>query len=166
MKWAVLAVAVLVLLVLGVILIGLLLPTDHQATRQVGIRAKPEAVFAIIADFVGGAGWRTGIARVELLPPRDGRTVFREQGNNGEMTYRVEEQTPPRRLVTRIVDRSAFGGTWTYELFPEGEGTRVEITERGQVYNPVFRFMSRFFFSPTVTMERYLKDLQRKVEGG
>ena len=55
-----------------------------------------------------------------------------------------------------------FGGTWTYELKPSGSGTRVTITEDGEVYNPIFRFMSHVFFSQSATIETYLKSLGKK----
>jgi hypothetical protein len=73
----------------------------------------------------------------------------------------VTERQPPRRLVTRIADQSLpFGGTWTYELTPAGSGTRLTITEHGTVFNPVFRFMSRFVFGHAATIERFLKDIR------
>ena len=55
---------------------------------------------------------------------------------------RVVEQVPPTRFVTRIADAQEFGGTWTIDLAPHGGETTVTITERGEVYNPAFRFMS------------------------
>ena len=64
----------------------------------------------------------------------------------------------------RIADPELpFGGTWTYELKPEGTGTRLVITERGEVYNPIFRFMSRFVFSRTATMEKMVADLEKAI---
>ena len=39
--------------------------------------------------------------------------------------------------------------------------TIVRITEDGQVYNPVFRFMSRFVFGHARTMDAYLRALGR-----
>ena len=61
----------------------------------------------------------------------------------------------------RIADPDLpFGGTWTYELKPDGGGTQLVITERGEVYNPIFRFMSRFVFSHTATMERFVASLK------
>jgi hypothetical protein len=69
-------------------------------------------------------------------------------------------------FVARIADTDLpFGGTWTYELKPEGAGTRVTITERGEVYNPIFRFMSRFVLSQTATMEKYLAALTARAAG-
>ena len=63
----------------------------------------------------------------------------------------------PVHLLTKIDDRSlAFGGTWSHDLVPSGTGTTVTITERGEVYNPLFRFMSRFVFGHTATMEGFL----------
>ncbi len=38
----------------------------------------------------------------------------------------------------------------------------VTITENGEIYNPFFRFMARFVFGYTVTMETYLKALGKK----
>jgi len=39
----------------------------------------------------------------------------------------------------------------------------VAITERGEVYHPIFRVLSRFFFSPTASIERYLTALGEKL---
>ena len=73
----------------------------------------------------------------------------------------VAEKCPG--LVTRIADRSLpFGGTWTYVLAPDGNGTRLTITEHGEVYNPIFRFVSRFIIGHTGTMEGVLRALGTK----
>ena len=66
-------------------------------------------------------------------------------------------------MGVRIADDTLpFGGTWTYELAPEGAGTRLTITEDGVVRNVVFRFLSRWVFSHTATLEKYLRALGRK----
>jgi hypothetical protein len=44
----------------------------------------------------------------------------------------------------------------------EGDGAALRVTEDGEVYNVIFRFMSRFVFGQTGTIERYLKDLGKK----
>jgi len=41
----------------------------------------------------------------------------------------------------------------------EGAGSRVRITEHGEVYNPVFRFVSRFIMGHSSTASAYLKAL-------
>jgi hypothetical protein len=78
------------------------------------------------------------------------------------------ESTPPPgnatgRVVTRIADpKLPFGGTWTIEVTPVEGGTTLRITERGEVHNPIFRFMSRFIFGQTKSMEDYLGALGKK----
>jgi hypothetical protein len=164
MRWIVIAVAALAALVACVVIIGALLPKGHIASRRVRLAAAPDRVFAVISDVGATATWRKDISRVEMLPAEDGKTMFREQNGNDAITYRVEALDPPRRMQVRIADTSLpFGGTWTYELSPHGGGTELTITERGEVYNPVFRFMSRFVFSHHATIDRYLRALGVKL---
>jgi len=68
----------------------------------------------------------------------------------------------PSRVV-RITDESLpFGGSWPYELEPGAAGTRLAIREEGEVYNPVFRFMSRFVMGHHSTIDQYLEALQTR----
>ena len=70
------------------------------------------------------------------------------------MTLETIEASPLSRLVLRIADPDLpFGGKWTYELQPSANGSRVTITEDGEVYNPIFRFMSHVFFSQSASIE-------------
>lgn len=160
-------IGVLVLLVAVVALIGMTLPQDHVAARTVRVRQTPEQVFAIISDVEKVPTWRADITRVEILPVDNGRMMFREHGSDA-VTYRVEASEPPRRRVVRIADTNLpYGGTWTYDVTPStGEATtltQITITERGEVYNPIFRFMSRFVFSHHATIDAYLTALGKKL---
>lgn len=164
MRWIALIAGGLVAIVLVVVIVGALLPKGHVASRRARFSAPPEQVFAVISDVGGTAAWRKDISRVELLPVEDGKTVFREQGAHDAITYRVEALDPPRRMQVRIADTGLpFGGAWTYELSPHGTGTELTITERGEVYNPIFRFMSRFVFSQHATIDTYLRALGDKL---
>ena len=163
MKWLLVPVGLLALAIVSMLIVGMFLPRDHMASRNVHLKAAPDVVFRLIADFASLPTWRPEVTSVELLPARDGKTSFREKGRQGPMTYVVEELTPPNTLVTRIVDNSSFGGTWTFEVTPDSGGCKISITERGEVYNPLFRTMSRLFFSQIATMEGYLRDLGKKL---
>jgi uncharacterized protein YndB with AHSA1/START domain len=157
MRWLVLAGVILASIVLVVIIVGALLPVAHTAERSVEISAPPERVWAALTDVSAFPTWRPDVASVEQLP--DG--TWREHGRNGVITYRVTAAEPPSRLVVRIVDKTLpFGGEWEYRVVPGS----VTITERGEIYNPVFRFMSRFVFGQTATIEAYLWALKRRVE--
>jgi uncharacterized protein YndB with AHSA1/START domain len=144
-------------LVALIALIGAAMPKEHRAVRTATYAASPPTVFAAISDVAKYPEWRSDVTRVELLPSANGRVMFREHGRHGPLMFRIEETVPSSRLVTRIADPSLpFGGTWTYELTPTAAGgTELTITENGEVYNPIFRFLSKVVFSQTKTMERY-----------
>lgn len=155
--------AILVGSVVLVVLIGYALPMPHVAARAITLRQKPDDVFALISNFKEGPTWRAGLQQVELLPDRDGHSRFREKSKNGTISYEVIESNPPQRLVTRIDDKGMpFGGGWIFEVTPAVGGCRLNITERGEIYNPVFRFVSRFILGYTGTMDTYLKSAARR----
>jgi hypothetical protein len=84
----------------------------------------------------------------------------------GPITFEQQESIPERRFVARIADTDqGFGGTWTYDIEPATNGSRVTITERGFVTNPLFRFMSRFVFGYHGTQEAYLRALGKRFGG-
>jgi uncharacterized protein YndB with AHSA1/START domain len=153
----------LILIVAVAAAIGYALPVAHVASREVVVPRAPEQVFAALGDVDKYPAWRSDVRRVEVLsgPPR---TRWREHGSNGTIAFEFEDVQPPARLVSRIADRSLpFGGRWTYVLTPDGSGTKVSITEHGEVYNPLFRFMSRFVFGHTATMDTFLGDLSKHL---
>jgi hypothetical protein len=101
---------------------------------------------------------------VEVLPSTDGRKRFREVSDNGPITFVIESVEPNRRFVTRIDDKSLpFGGSWSYEVIPATDGrTTLRITEDGEVYNPLFRFVSRFIMGHEGTIKTYVAAAGRK----
>lgn len=158
------AVASLALVVAAIVAIGYILPVRHVASRDRDYAAPPDRVFAAIATPAGYPGWRPDVRTVEMLPDSDGHMRFREVGKDGAITFQVEEMRSPERLVTRIADQGLpFGGSWTFELSPQPAGTRLRITENGEVYNPIFRFVSRYVMGHDATIERYLADLDRHL---
>lgn len=156
-------------LVLIIAIVGLMLPQDHVAARTVKVRQTPDQVFAIISDVGNMPTWRPDLTRVEILPSdANGRMMFREHGSD-IVTYRVEASNPPRRRVVSIADANLpYSGTWAYDVTPVGSVesaplTQITITERGEVYNPFFRFVSRFVLSHQATIDAYLVALGKKV---
>lgn len=159
-----------VLLAAGVLLValaaltGVFLPRAHEVARSRDLPIPPGAVYRILRDVGGSAAWRDGVQRVEVLPDVDRRPRFREVGRHGATTYEILEETPGLRLVTRIADTDlGYSGAWTYDLAPLGTGTRLTITERGEVSNVLFRFLSRFVFGQAGTIEACLSSLEAHV---
>jgi hypothetical protein len=100
---------------------------------------------------------------VEIVSAAGDRVRFTEVSGTGPLTMEVSEMSPPRRLVTTIVGEGLpFGGAWAYSVEPDGTGSRITISEHGEVYNPLFRFVSRYIMGHATTLETYLAALGRK----
>ncbi len=163
MKYALIAVAALVALVVLVFAIGAMLPVRHTATREIKLHQPAEKMFALINDPASFPSWRSKVKKVELLPDHNGHRVFRETGGDGDILFEVDSVVPNKLLVTRIADKSLpFGGKWTYELIPAGDSTTLRITEDGEVYNPLYRFVSRFVLGHHATLDQYLGDVGKR----
>jgi uncharacterized protein YndB with AHSA1/START domain len=163
MRWVLGIAGLLVALVVIVCVVGYLLPKSHVASVSAHFAAPPDSIWTSLTDVNAFPTWRPAVSRVELLPDENGQRGWRELGQHDAVTYRVVESVAPRRLVTRIADQNLpYGGTWTYELAPAGSGTRLTITEHGEVYNPIFRFVSRFVLGHTSTMDGVLRALGTK----
>jgi uncharacterized protein YndB with AHSA1/START domain len=163
MTWLWIVLGGVAALALLLAILGATRSARHVAIVRADLAGPPEAVFAVISSHADQASWRSDVKSIELLAPQDGRTVFREVGGFGPVTFIVDESVAPRRYVVRILDEHLpYSGTWTWELEPHGRGTRVTITEAGEVKAFVFRALS-VFFSKTATIETYLKSLGRKL---
>ena len=163
MRWVLGIVGVLVAVILVVVIIGYLLPQNHVASVSARYAAPPDAIWSSLTDIQAFPQWRPGVVRVEPLPDENGQGGWREHQKHDAVSYRVVEADPPRRFVVRIADKNLpYGGTWTYDVAPDGAGTRLTITERGEVYNPIFRCISRFVIGYTGTMEGVLRALGSK----
>jgi hypothetical protein len=159
MKWVIFAGGTLFLMVALMALIGALLPVKHYAARKARFGQTPDAIYSVLA---GPSGWRADVKASGALPEKNGRKQWWEQDKHGQkIAYELLEDLPPTRRVVRIADAGLpYGGTWTFEIAPQGAGgSEVRVAEAGEVYNVFFRFLSRFVFGYTGSIEGYLRDL-------
>jgi hypothetical protein len=134
MRWILYVGVAIALIVMLVVVIGAMLPKAHSVSRTARIPLPPNALHALI---------------------------LRQISEPQEYPLRVERNEPPSLVVTRIVgERLPFGGIWTYRIAVAPGGSDLTITEDGEVYNPVFRFMSRFVFGHFATIEGFLANLK------
>jgi len=156
---------VLILGVGAIVLIGSMLPVQHRVSRNVKLVAGTDRVWSLISDFQTAPNWRSDIRKVERIETSDG-VVWKEIARNGDaIAYATVEESRPIKLVRKIVGEGLpFGGRWTFELQPQvGGGSSLTITEDGEVYNPIFRFVSRWIVGQSATLDRYLAQLKQKL---
>jgi uncharacterized protein YndB with AHSA1/START domain len=153
-------IAALVLLVAVMALIGSRLPKSHSVSRSVVLHQQPATVYTVARDFASMPKWRADVRGVEVTKAADGRVHFREEAQHGAVNYELSEEVPGNRMVTRILDTDlGYSGKWTYVFTPEGQYTRVTITEDGEVSNVFFRFLSKYAFGHTSSIDTYLTSL-------
>ena len=141
MRWLLWIVVSLIGAVGLIALVGYFLPVSHQASRTAEFSQPPEVVYALVSDLKNYSTW---------WPDTD-------------TSVEVVEAVPPSTFVTRIVGESAFGGTWTWAIEKTATGSRATITERGEIYNPIFRTLATYVFGFTSTMESCLAAAQRRL---
>jgi hypothetical protein len=162
MKIIVIAVGAIALVVMCVVVIGAILPKHHVVSRSARYQATPQKLFALIE---GPQNWRPDVLREEAVPDAANRKLVRETTRNGEsVTYELLAASPPTSIQRRIASKDLpYSGAWTFSLQPQDGATVVRITEEGDVYNPVFRFVSRFIMGHTGTIDAYLRALGTAV---
>lgn len=155
-------------LLAGVVaLVGSRLPPEHVASRSLFLRRSPQDVYAVVRDFGSAPRWRSDVKQVDVETQPNGPVYFREVGSNDTVNYELVEDIPGTRMVTRIRDTDlGYSGQWTYTFAPENGGTRLTIREDGVVSNVIFRFMSRYVFGHTATIDSYLAALAKHFGEG
>lgn len=163
MKWILWVFLVLAGVLILITLVGWLLPKAHTITREARFRQPPEVIWKTITDIDAMPTWRQGLKSAKRLPDKNGLPIWVETSDSGTIPFETVVSEPPAKLIVRIADpKLPFGGTWTYEITPAPDGSVLRIREDGEVYNPVFRFLARFVFGYSGTIDTYLKSVSRK----
>jgi Polyketide cyclase / dehydrase and lipid transport len=164
MKWVLWIFVAVGGILVFIVVIGWLLPKAHTVTREARFHQSPDTIWRTITDIDAMTAWRQGLKSVKHLPDQNGMPAWVETTDSGTIPFETVISQPPSKLVVRIADsKLPFGGTWTYEIIPADGGCTLRIREDGEVYNPVFRFLSRFVFGYTGTIDTYLRSLAKKL---
>ena len=83
-------------------------------------------------------------------------------GRNSFVLETTEFQPPVRMVRTIADDHKHFSGSWEYVLAPDGEGTRLTLTERGRVNSPFARAMMSYMKMETYYLRKHLVSLAGK----
>jgi hypothetical protein len=132
-------VIVLIVVVVGITLVGRSLPIGHIASRTATFRRPPEEVWAAIND-------------PDLMSSR----------GVGDVKFETVESVPPKLLVRRVIGEKDFGGSWTCEIAASPGGSTLTITENGEIYNALFRFVSRYIVGHHRTIDGTIAALRKR----
>jgi uncharacterized protein YndB with AHSA1/START domain len=160
--WIVISVMIgtAVLIGLGMYAVGAKLPVGHVASVVKTVNAPTSKVWAALTDIEAMPVWRKELKSIQRTEGKDGLPRWVEKSSFGDIPLQVEEMAENEKLVARIDDKSLeFGGKWTWSLKPSGNQTEVTITEDGEVYSPMFRFMSKYVFGHSKTLQTYADQL-------
>jgi hypothetical protein len=162
----ILVLGLLAALILVVLVGGLLLPEEHQASRTLVTKQSPQAIWDTINDHANEAKWRSDIESVTSLGDRNGKPVWQENYKDGNKVALITtDSKPASRMVRELTDlEGPFSGRWEIDIEPTATGSNVKVTEIGKVSNPFFRFVSKYVIGHTTFMERYLKGLAGKFD--
>lgn len=154
-KWFGVALAALLLAGTVVWAVGSRLPVEHRATVSRTVPADVDSVWARIDRVEDWPTWQD--VTVEVLAEDSVRV--RQRGET--LVYRLHRPSP-RTLVTEIATPGLpFGGRWTWSVRSDERGSAVvTIVEDGEVYDPFFRFFSRFVFGHDGTIRSAMDALE------
>ncbi len=156
--------ATLVSVAIAIIVGGLATPRKHVASRALVLSKSPmEKVFHVVRTVQNYPDWRDDIQSVSVSS-ENGQTAWTETGRQGSISYIATVDDTPTRFVARIIDDDlGYSGEWHYNLSPAGNGTRLVITEKGEVGNPIFRFFGAHVLGHTRTIDSYMRDLAMQL---
>ncbi len=158
-----LVMAFIVAILLVVLVGGLLLPEEHNASRTLVTKQPPQTIWDTINDHANEPKWRSDIESVTSLGERNGKPVWQENYKDGNtLALMTTESRPPTRMVREIAEEGPFSGRWEIDIQPTPAGSNMTITEVGKVPNPFFRFVSKYVIGHTTQMEKYLTNLAGK----
>ena len=156
-------VGILIGLVLIVLIVGSFLPEKHSASVKGEFDVPIQKLWTTVSNFSDYSRWRGNLQKVEVLSENS----WRETNEwDDTITFQVIESVENKNMTVEIVDKDlAFGGQWVYQIDSLGVNkTGLSITENGEIYNLAFRFMARFVFGYTMTMEEFVKQLEKELK--
>ena len=153
---------IIVGIIILMVLIGYVTPVKHTASVTEELKLPDHKLYKLLINFKNYPKWRTELKGVKVISESE----WVEVSKFGEMALSFTELVENKKIVGSIVpDKSLqFGGSWTYDLQATGsKTTKLTVTENGEVYSPLFRFVSKYIMGHKGTLKRFMKNLQDEI---
>jgi hypothetical protein len=146
---------------------GTTLPEGHTASGSAIINAEVEEVFGLQADVRKAPEWNGTVAEIrDYKESEDGTASWTEIWADGnEFAMKRTAYVEDKLIRVEIEDKAeVFNGSWTFEFEEVEGGTRVTITEQGNIPNSFVRGMFNLVTEPDATLKEHLARLKRETE--
>ncbi|MCC6241606.1 MAG: SRPBCC family protein [Gemmatimonadaceae bacterium] len=163
MYWILFIMGAMASVVIALVVGGLATPRTHVVARTMRLATPRGAVWDSIRAVHDYASWRNEIEDVERVDTDQPQIRWREMTTRRAMLFGAVVDDAPQHFAARILDEDLpFSGEWHWHLDDDAGETRVTITERGAIGNPIFRLIGTYIIGHTKTIDRYLRDLAQK----
>ena len=143
-------------------LLGWLMPSRYVTSQSFLLPVPVSDVWTALGDYPGQLAWRRGLTAVDRLPDEGSTEVWHERFGRSATRSRTIEALSPNWLVRQSDDEAeSIRRRWEFALEPviSPRNTRITLTERGEIHNPLRRFVVRFITGQSRIMKNYLRDL-------
>lgn len=150
-------------IVIALLVGGLVTPQHHEVSRELLLPdADHERVWDTVRRVDLYATWRDDVRDSVLVDVEQPQVRWRETSRRGSMTFGIVHEDAPHAMTARILDDDLpFSGEWRWHLHADNGGIRIQITESGDVHNPVYRFLGAHVIGFTRSIDAYLAALAR-----
>lgn len=144
--------------------IGGTMPPTHTTTSSVTIHQPVAVLWEDLVNVEAYPRWRP---EVEAVKRHAGTTLKWDEDwgmDEQPVTLTATTVEAPNHLVLTIDDNQGmYSGSWEFVLTPDGDGTRVVVTEQGTINDPFTRFaMVRVAKCTDYCLNLFLKGLAKK----
>lgn len=163
MYWILFVMGAVAAVVIALLVGGLTTPRAHAVVRSASINAAASVVWTHVRDVARHAEWREALEEV-TIEDDGGMLRWTARTTTGSARYEMTGEDPPRRFSARSLDDDLSASSeWTWQVDGDQHASIVTITERGEVPNPVVRFVRTHLTGFAGPVEQYLRDLARAV---
>ena len=162
LAWLGVASGALVGAVVVMSLLGWWMPSRYVTSQSLLLPVPVAEVWASLVDYPGQTAWRRGLSAVDRLPDDGPTEVWRERfGRSATLSRTIEARSPAWLVRESAAEGEAVRRRWEFALEPvvTPSNTRITLTERGEIRNPLRRFVVRFITGRSRTLRNFLRDL-------
>jgi uncharacterized membrane protein len=152
---------------LGMCAYGSSIPESHTSTGSETIKADIDDVFALQANVQKYPEWHDLVKEIrDYKEEPNGAASWTEEWKDGNVFAMKRTAYIKEKLIRVEIEdtNEVFSGSWTFDFADLEEGTKVTITENGNIPNNFIRGMYHLTSEPDQTLKEHLRRLKTVAE--